>query len=237
MGPALPGSAIAPLPVPDPDGDRILGACDVCPDQAEGNNDYAIDDGCPESEADIQLVSADPSNRYSGPLFQVQFSSDGPSVPLDRAWQLDDEIEAVACVVAAPSAVLANQRAGDLCKPLRAGLGRSKVEILDHGTTRPAFYKDDHTGRGRPTDHGIGVVQVMRARGVEVWRWQQDRLVRIAKPRILESRPLPTGCSWVSFERDATDGTWSACPSDGCDQNNVLEGYRARWGAAPRYPR
>ena len=217
----------------DPDGDHILGACDVCPEAAERLNDSANDDGCPETDDEITAAATDPTNQYSGPLFQVLFSGDEVSAPLDRAWQLDDGIEVVACIANAPDVAVASERAARLCKSLRASAG--KVKVVELATAKPQIYVDSY-GRARETTHGQGLIQVLRAKGLVLWQWKSDQLVRITPGRIVESRPLPAGCTWVTFEQDDASRQWRVCAEDSCDRKLLVEGYRARWTGTPVRP-
>lgn len=228
---ATPAPVAAATDYSDPDGDRILGACDACPEVKERWNDWANDDGCPETDEEILQVTTDPTNQYSGPLFQVQFTNDEASAPLDRTWQLDDGIEAVACAANAPDLALARQRATRLCKSVRSSAG--KIQIVELSASKPQLYGRD-SGKPREPTHGTGVIQVMRAKGIEIYRWQDDQLVRATPSRVVESRPLPDGCTWASFQEDRASGTWKYC--DKCDSGSLVEGYRARWTGTPVYP-
>jgi len=232
--PADPAAPVAPATdTSDPDGDHILGACDVCPTERERGNDWANDDGCPETDAEIMAVTSDPTNQYSGPLFSVQFSGNEISAPTERKWTLDDEIEAVACVANAPDLALAKKRVARICKSLRASAG--KIKVVELATSTPQLYVDQF-GRARETSHGTGIIQVLRANGVEIWRWENDHLARVTKSRIVEDRPLPDGCSWVSFEQGRGGGPFSVCPNNDCKLTSITEGYRARWVGPPAYP-
>lgn len=232
--PAGSGAPAAPATdVSDPDGDRILGSCDVCPTEQERGNDWANDDGCPETDAEILAATTDPTNQYSGPLFTVEFSGSQASAPVERVWTLDDEIEAVACVANAPDLALAKKRAARICKTLKASAG--KIKIVEQGSSNPQLYVDQY-GRARETVHGTGVIQVLRAAGVDIWRWDGNQLARVTKSRIVEGRPLPEGCTWVSFEEDRATGRWSVCPNNDCKLTSRTEGFRARWVGPPTYP-
>jgi hypothetical protein len=226
------GSAAPATDDSDPDGDRILGACDVCPDAKERLNDVANDDGCPETDEEILQVSTDPTNQYSGPLFRVAFAGDETTAPIDRTWQLDAEIESVACVANAPDLALAKQRAARLCKSVRSSAG--KVQVVELATSNRQLYVEP-AYKGTQTEHGTAVIQVLRARGIDVYRWQTDQLARATKSRVLESRPLPTGCTWAHFEQDRTSGQWRHCTD--CNKLLHIEGYRARWTGAPAHPK
>ena len=234
--PPPPAAPVPPADAPstdysDPDGDRILGACDVCPEAKERLNESANDDGCPETDDEILQVTTDPTNQYSGPLFRVGFAGDDTTAPIDRTWQIDAEIESVACVANAPDLALAKQRAARLCKSVRSSAG--KVQVVELATSNQQLYTVP-VFKGTETDHGTGVIQVLRARGIEIYRWQNDQLARATKSRVLESRPLPTGCTWVYFEQDRTSGQWRQCTD--CNQMLHIEGFRARWTAAPAHP-
>jgi len=237
VGSAAPEPAAKPDPYPDPDNDRILGDCDVCPDGPERPNEYANDDGCPETNDEIYAVSSHPTNQYSGPLFQIAFDTDGSSTPLDRKWQLDDEIEAVACITNATDVALAKKRVAQLCKSLRAAVAGTKVDVRELTSSKPNLYRDPSAIRGEAAKaFGVGIIQVMRAKGTEVWQWKDDQLVRAAAPVVLESRPLPEGCTWVSFVRDRRNDTWLACKPGTCPETGVIHSFRARWDSDPKYP-
>ena len=225
------GSAAPATDYSDPDDDRILGACDVCPDAKERWNDYANEDGCPETDDELLQVSTDPTNQYGGPLFRVEFAGDEASAPIDRTWQLDAEIESVACVANAADLALAKQRAARLCKSVRSSAG--KVSVVELATSNRQVYVEP-AHKSHETDHNTGVIQVLRAKGIDIYRWQNDQLARATKKRVIESRPLPTGCTWAYFERDRASGQWRECTD--CNQMLHIEGYLARWTGTPAHP-
>jgi hypothetical protein len=187
----LPARAPADAAIdPDPDGDRIAGACDLCPTEAETYNGIIDEDGCPDSSGISHAVIEDPTNRYAWPI-KVRFEGEKPVDMID-ATMFDDGIESIDVIARSRVDVkpaVASRRATAVAKLVRAHVLQS-VKIQERVTGASQVYSDDDV-----TDSAADVlVQVMRARGVEIWTWEDDRLVRATPRRRLPVPKLPPGC-------------------------------------------
>jgi len=190
-----------PDPASDPDNDRIVGACDLCPNDPETWNAILDEDGCPDSSGTSHAVIEDPTNHFAGPTFEILFPIGVTSATvsaqdiatLKREIQ-ERRVQAINCVgQAAPeenrAAVLARRRGGTVCSQLRAA-----------GITVPLIQRSAGSGpiRKEGSDRAPSartVVQVVRANSVQIWRWDGKLLVRDTPPRRLEyPKPLDPAC-------------------------------------------
>ncbi len=188
---AVPEDAPSPDAVDDddPDGDHIRGACDLCPYDAEVFNAILDEDGCPDSSATSHAVMHHPTNKYGHPLVKLALA---PGARPLETWPLDDDIEVIACIgraVPPETAATARWRAALLAKHVRS-FARAGVQVVELSTTR-AVYEDPDLG---PDRGETGFVQVLRAQGIDVWRWETDHLVRATPRKRLEPAPRPAGC-------------------------------------------
>lgn len=182
------GASVATVD-PDPDRDRVVGACDLCPTAPETFNAILDADGCPDSSGTSHAVVNHPTHRHGAPIASVGFATGKaePQAPWP-ALEIDDDVEVVAAIGRArigEPAVLATQRARALAAQLRTS---ARVEVL--ATTAQKVFVDEP---GDPA--GQAYVQVLRARGIDVYRWDNDHLVR-ATPRaeLRYSDLLPPEC-------------------------------------------
>ena len=177
----------------DPDGDRMRGACDLCPNDPETYNGILDEDGCPDSSGQSHAVIGHPTNRLAWPLV-IHFDGDKPTVPL-RTWLFDDDVEVLHVIARSDLATkpaLAKKRAALVAKHLRAYLSkvRPDIRIDEQVTGASELYVDDEVSS---TDDHV-LIQVMRARDVEIWRWENDQLVRATPRARLVPAKLPPGC-------------------------------------------
>jgi hypothetical protein len=187
-------------PDPDPDHDRIVGACDLCPNDPETYNGIVDEDGCPDSSGLSHAVMLDPTNRFTYPAtiwFDGAKPRDLEDLQIDHsdAW-IDGGIEVVDVIGRSTvdvSPALAAKRVAIVVKHLRLQLSRLAlgVRIEEHVTAASSLYVDEDGPRDAPASVDV---QVMRARGIEVWRWEDDHLVRATPRRRLPVPKLPPGC-------------------------------------------
>ena len=177
----------APSP-DDPDHDGKLGICDLCPTEPENYNGIIDEDGCPDNSGISHAVIEDPTNRYAYPI-KVRFDGDKPAV-FDLA-PLDDGVESIDVIARSSVDVkpaLANKRAAIVAKQVRNHVLQS-VPVHERVTGAMRVYDDDDV-----TGDADVLVQVMRARAVEIWKWHDDHLVRATPRRRLPVPKLPPGC-------------------------------------------
>jgi hypothetical protein len=186
-----------PAPAPaddDPDHDGIRGACDLCPNEPETYNGLLDADGCPDSSRDSHAVIDDPTNRYAYAAAQLTFR--GSTATAMAEWEFDDDVEVVAAIGRGTTLDLAGKRASAVGAFLRGYLPkvRPNVAVVELATTAARVYEDADPRRG-PESPSDAVVQVIRVRGVDVWRWTGDHLVRATPQRKLQYSPLlPREC-------------------------------------------
>jgi hypothetical protein len=178
---------------PDPDHDRIVGACDLCPNEPETYNGILDDDGCPDSSGTSHEVMFDATNRFAYPAAQLTFR--GAIAQATMEWAFDNDVEVVAAIGRGPTLDVAKQRAAALGKFLRGYLVRvlPNVQVVELATTAARIYVDPElTSPESPSD---ALVQVLRAGTIDVWRWTGDHLERARPRRKLEYSPLlPKEC-------------------------------------------
>ena len=198
--PALPAepppAAGAPPPAadPDPDHDRILGVCDLCPNDPETYNGIVDEDGCPDSSGTSHAVIEDPTNRLAYPK-TVSFERLKRTAELE-VDDLDDRIEVIDVIGRSSAGVapaLAAKRAAIVAAELRLRLPKLApgARIDEHVTAAPNLYIDEDGPRDVPAAVDV---QVMRADGIDIWRWEGDHLVRATPRRRLPTPKLPPGC-------------------------------------------
>jgi hypothetical protein len=189
-----PAAAVEESSASDPDRDHIAGACDLCPNEPETYNGILDEDGCPESSSTSHAVIEHPTNRFAYPAavsFQgLKMTNEVETDDLDETVEVIDVIGRSGPGV---SPALAAKRAAIVGKALRGRLSKivPGVRIDEHVTAASNLYIDE----GGATDLPASVnVQVMRASGVEIWRWERDHLVRATPRRRLPAPKLPPGC-------------------------------------------
>jgi hypothetical protein len=174
---------------PDPDHDRIVGDCDLCPDRPETFNGYFDEDGCPDKGLLPDPILAHPTNRYAGPELVIAFSGTQPtsSIPL---LAFEPDVDFVAVVgLSSNSLTEANARAKAVASVLRTSA--RTPHVTEYAAAPGHLYDDPDVPE--PADGAI--VQVMSTKNVVVWDWQHDRFVRVAPPKKNEYPPeLPAHC-------------------------------------------
>ena len=184
----VPDAAVAAIPDadPDPDHDRIVGDCDLCPNDPETYNAIVDEDGCPDSSGTSHAVISDPTNRLSAPI-RIDFTG---RVPPPTEITFEDDVELVDVIGRSSVGIkpqLAKDRAALIARRLRK---TTKVPIVEHVTGATQLYLDDDIRDPR----GDVIVQVMRGGGVEIWKWEDDHLVRATPHARLPVPKLPPGC-------------------------------------------
>lgn len=175
--------ASVPDASPDPDDDRLLAPCDLCPDEAETYNGILDEDGCPDSSGTSHAVMFHPTNRFGHPSVALRFGA-----PLAR-WTFDDDVQVIAVIARARVGTKPTDVAKQAARVVRHLRGYVAAQVDSHVTGAPRLYDDEGDDPA-----GDVILQVMRAGDVDVWRWHDDQLVR-ATPRVrLESPKLPAGC-------------------------------------------
>jgi hypothetical protein len=185
-----------PDPDPDPDRDRIAGVCDLCPDHPETYNGIVDEDGCPDSSGTSHAVMMDPTNRFAFPV-TVSFEGLKMTEALEIEHRLDEGIEVIDVIGRSSvgvSPALAAKRAAIVAKELRLRLPTISpgARVVEHVTAASSLHVDDEDEVKDVT--ASVAVQVMRARGIEIWRWEGDHLVRATPKRRLPVPKLPAGC-------------------------------------------
>ena len=91
------------------------------------------------------------------------------------------------------SPALAAKRVAIVAKQLRLHLPKisPRARIGEHVTAAWDLYVDEDGPRDVPASVAV---QVMRANGIEIWRWEDDHLVRATPRRRLPVPKLPAGC-------------------------------------------
>lgn len=181
----------------DPDNDRILGACDLCPNEPERKNEVADEDGCPETIEEIDGHGSDPRIHYTRPLVSIQYDGDRPTSPLAGPWVLDEEIEAIACIGSSGEEARAKDRAAQLCAAVEKSVrdGKRKIDIARYAQIDPVERV---------------YLQVMRAAKIEIFRWGTNKLERVAEPPVL-GKPMTAGCSIAVFDEDTQQQCVPSC--------------------------
>jgi len=197
----------------DPDHDGILGACDQCPTEPESINDENNGDGCPETLEEVQRVASDPRVVYSGPLYVT-----GGGATISGPWQIPEDVDVLACIGVAKDEFTARERADRLCVSVEQALKATGAK-----TTTVRYW------RVHRQDEQF-VLQVMRASGVDIWKWTNAALER-AVPRPIVGKPAVDGCEWQGFYTNSLDEL-RLCASDGC-KGILSSHYMAIWPDAP----
>jgi hypothetical protein len=201
----------------DPDNDRILGACDLCPDEPERKNEVADEDGCPETIEEIDGHGADPRIHYTRPLVTIQYDGDRPVSSLAGPWVLDEEIEAIACIGSSSDEARAKDRAAQLCASIEKSMGKRKLDIARYAQVD----QDERV-----------YLQVMRAAKVELFRWGNNKLERVAVAPVI-GKPIAPGCSVAVFDEETHE---QCAPS--CNVRARTSAWIGHWpdDAHPIYP-
>jgi hypothetical protein len=184
----------------DRDHDRVIDACDRCPDDPEVWNMIDDHDGCPDSSGDSHARIHYPVNQYRPPFLEIPFERDvvrldaKMQADLDRAAVLwDERIEEVICLgQAAPGEKgaerLSSRRAEALCKALRIpdAIKRSFAGVGTRSFHAPGAVEAPDAPQPR------AIVQVLRAGGMVMWHWDGHALTPGDEP-LRPPEPLP-GC-------------------------------------------
>lgn len=179
--------AMPPDADPDPDRDRVVGACDLCPDDAETFNGILDEDGCPDDSGASHAVSSHPTRRLGSPI-AYPFAGDKPLVNMEIMFDEDVQIiDVIGRSRVDVKPALAARRAALIAKQIRM---TTKATVNERVTGATQLYVDDDVA----DPDGDVVVQVMRGGDVDLWKWRDDQLVR-ATPRARMPVPKrPAGC-------------------------------------------
>jgi hypothetical protein len=157
---------------PDRDRDRVIEACDRCPDDPEVWNGIDDHDGCPDSSGVSHARMHHPVNQYRPPFLEIPFERDvarlhvAMQADLGRSAVWDERIEEVICLgQSAPGEkgpeTLSSRRAEALCRALRI------PEAIKRSFAGVGTRSFRAAAPGDPPDapQARAIVQVLRVRG------------------------------------------------------------------------
>ncbi|MCB9677726.1 MAG: OmpA family protein [Alphaproteobacteria bacterium] len=128
---------------PDLDGDGMIAADDLCPDEPETVNGYKDEDGCPDQLADLKATAVWNGAPYDGPVdFLGKIGTFEQAVKGSKAFELKQRMPGEAWSLHAETACLAGD--GDIT--LAEGENALQVELIG-GQTPITFAVVDPSGK------------------------------------------------------------------------------------------